>query len=293
MLTETRPQTSAACCPATVVRLDSDQMHLWIRRNDDAFAEPESARLALAGVAVPDVGDQVLIAGNAVDGLFVIGLLQREHKPQPRRLELGCGTRAEVKQNAGEQSLRVLSAAGELMFEYEAATKTTRVYLTPGNVQFIGQQGDMEFLAGGAIRFHSQQVVDVTGDQGVCLQAGDCAQHLHSSLMLGTQNAGLRSRMLKVAAEDLDVQAVETRLTATNIVGRALRTRLISERVEMVLGTVVQRAKQFFCKVSGLHELHARNARSLVEEASHLTAGRVNMKAERQVKIDGQQIHLG
>jgi len=96
-----------------------------------------------------------------------------------------------------------------------------------------------------------------------------------------------------ITTPQLDVTAVETRLTGRKFLGRIIQTRLVVENLEMVLGTLVQKSKNVFRRVAGLDELHAQNSRTLVENSLHVKAGQVHVKADGNVKIDGEQIHLG
>lgn len=273
-------------CPASVIRTDPESRIVWIQRDDHDF-EPIPARIAIAPPVAIESGDTVLVTGNEDPGMYVIGVLEQPAMHEDRQIELRCGTRVEARGNSGSETIRVISKSGELLFEYDEATRRTSVHLQPGDVEFVAREGTMRFAAEHGIQLSSETTIQVNGKRGVGLASE------HASLMLSSHAAHLAGPHVAVKTPTLDVQAVESSFTGRKLLSRIGRVRLITETLEAVFGNVVQKAKNVFRRIGGLDEVHTKHSRTVVEESQHLKAGTVNVKADGDVRIDGEQIHLG
>ena len=85
-----------------------------------------------------------------------------------------------------------------------------------------------------------------------------------------------------------DVLYVGRRLLA-----RAAKSTLVGEVIETIAETVTQRAKRVLRVVSQIDQLKAGVADIEAKSALRLHAENSYMTAERVVKLDGENIHLG
>ena len=276
---------------AQVGSADLENGTVSIRSRDEDHAPPRTARLAIPWSTAIRPGATVLLAETEDGELVVFGIL--EPTPTgPRHIETQDGVVAQTRLSGENETLEVVDATGELLFEYETSSQQTRIHLRGDNVQFVAPTGGIDFIADGAIRLHSRQTVDIGGELGVQVTGGQRGG-AQSSLSMGWHNMRLAGHRVNVTTPLLDVAAVESRVTGQTFLGRMVHSRIVTETLEMVLGNLVQKAKNIFRRVSGIDELHAGNTRTLVEGDIHVKGGRVNVKSDSDVKIDGQQIHLG
>jgi hypothetical protein len=73
----------------------------------------------------------------------------------------------------------------------------------------------------------------------------------------------------------------------------AQTVRVTARRMEMVIETLVCKARNVFQKVEELTQVQSGRLRTLVKAAFLLKARNVSMRAEQDFKVDGEKIHLG
>jgi hypothetical protein len=241
---------------AEVMQVDRARGRLLVRRADEDSDAGAWAQLAVSWPAELGAGDTVLVAGDATSALFVIGVLDPRPSASCRRLETASGASARVLGQGDEERLQVVSEQGQLLIDYEPARRRVRVQLMGGDVQFVAPDGSLEFAAARAIRLHSQCEIELLAPQ------------------------------LRACAADVE-------LSSRNVVARTARARIAVETLESVLGTVTQKARNLFATVADLCLLRVQRMHTVTEQDAIHHAGRVVIKSEGDVKIDGQQIHLG
>jgi hypothetical protein len=274
--------------------VDRERRSLRVQRAEDLFDTPIWAQLAIAGASDPPVGSRVLVAGDGQESNYVIGVLDAPAEPSPsRQVETGSGAVAVASGCGDSEQLAVVSESGQLLFEYEPASRRMRVHLHEGDVQFVAHDGELEFVADRGIRFASRGAVQVQAEQGVHLEAAEADSLAASSLRLDPHRTRLTSRHLALAGEHLDATAGELQVTSRQVVARSRRARLAIESLEAVFGTIMQKATHAFTSIAELCQLRAKHSQTVIEESSHHQAGRMVIKADEDVKINGEQIHLG
>lgn len=257
-------------------------------RHAEDLANLEAARVAFELQTPLQVGEQLLIAGNAEGEKFAIGRLSR---PQPvERIELASGAKAVVSQNGPTAVLQVFSSSGQLLFELDDVAQQTRVHLGAADCHFV-TEGSLAFTAKGPIAMASEEAVQIAGESGVEMRGGKAIEA--SSLVLRKHRGTLRGDQLQVAATHLDVRSGHLRAVARTVQTRMEQLRVVVDSLESIAGTVLQKAQQMFCKVSESRECHVGDDRTLVAGTAHLQANRIRVKSDTDVKIDGDQIHLG
>ena len=98
------------------------------------------------------------------------------------------------------------------------------------------------------------------------------------------------------APRDLEIAAPHGRIAMQAKDGvevRASTVRFIADKWDAVLGTVRQRCKELWTNVTGVARFRSKRRESRVEDTDRVRAGRIVSKAERDVQIDGEKIHLG
>jgi hypothetical protein len=105
---------------------------------------------------------------------------------------------------------------------------------------------------------------------------------------------------LELTAPELEVRAMKTSFFSASLsyVGRALdgeidRVRLVARTVDRTIDRVTERIQQSFRTVEQIERLKAKELDIDVEGNVNVHSDNTIMSAEKLVKVDGAQIHLG
>lgn len=113
-------------------------------------------------------GDSVLIAGAGMESLFIIGLING--RAIENSMSLKDGTTVKVEGHDSE-TLKVFSKQGEMIFAYDSETKKSSVHIQKGDLEFVTQNGRIDFVASKGIRFFSEHPIEITSLENIRLVA--------------------------------------------------------------------------------------------------------------------------
>ena len=198
-------------------------------------------------------GSAVLVAGATSEQLFVIGVIGG-NESESDELQLGSGTRAVRSVNGSR--LQVYSDRDELLFDYDEVNRKTRVHVAEGDLEFVTKRGGISLISSGPIRLTSGSAVEATTPR-------------------------------------MTVNAVKSIFIGREFWGQWRRLQLKAGTLNTVVETVVEKAKSVFRNVTDLCQLRAGHMNTVVDGNLHTKAKHVDITAQDNVKIDGQQIHLG
>ena len=105
-----------------------------------------------------------------------------------------------------------------------------------------------------------------------------------------------RGRTTLHAHGDLELHAPHGRIDLLARDGIALRggpVQIVAKAFEAVVDTLKQRCKDLFVTVADTFRTHSRRQETEVDETQRTTAGRIVQRAQQDVTIDGEKIHLG
>lgn len=114
-------------------------------------------------------GASVLIAGADMDSLFIIGIINSRAIENGVRLKDGTTVKVEGHDS---QKLKVFSKQGEMIFAYDSDTKKSSVHIQKGDLEFIAQDGRIDFTASKGIRFFSEHPIEFSSNESIRLVAG-------------------------------------------------------------------------------------------------------------------------
>ncbi len=277
--------------PAEILEIDSHTRRVFVRIDDDPGVW---ARLAIQLGLDLAAGDEVLVAGERGEELFVTGVLNcRNRSPVgPGQLSADCGAYAEISASSSGQAIRVFSPAKQLVFEYDPASGAARVDLPRGDLEIRTQDGDMTFSSDQEIRFRGRSI-ELAASSAVKLGVIDSSGSTVSELKADTRHLRLTSPEVGITAARGDFQLTETRFIGEQIQGTVKHVRLIANKVETTAKTIVQKATNVYRTVEKLMQLRAGRQRSIIESTHDLKARNIYARATEDFKVQGDQIHLG
>ena len=216
------------------------------------------------GIAEPPApGARVLVAGEGSDICYVVGLLADPPSDAAERIETGGGASASVVDTTDGQAIAVHDPAGRLVFEYQPDTGRTVVNVPTGDLVLAAPDGDIELVSGQAIRCRSETELDLS------------APHLNATAERGT-----------FLIADTTFQGVRLATTLEE-------ARLVLGRLHSLVDRSVERVRNAFRTVEKLYQVKAGRMRTVVEDSYSVRGGHASLKADKDVRIDGEKIHLG
>lgn len=259
---------------------------------------------ALASLYEPHVGDAVLVVRGSAGEAYVAGVLVRSPVvetvgametvtvagvPGTPMATLSDGTTV----HTDGVGLSVRDARGALVFEHRAGERKSVLHVPRGDLEIRADEGDISLHAGGTVRLH--------GDTG--LELGACGR-----VGIGVKGPGaatttrmeLTPERATLTAAALDVRTVRAEVTVDDgrVMARTLSTvvetsRVVAGVIDTTVTRAVTRAQNVFQEVEELAQMQAGRMRTLVRGTYHLFGRRAVVKADEDVKIKGDKIHLG
>ncbi|MFQ5773110.1 MAG: DUF3540 domain-containing protein [Kiloniellaceae bacterium] len=244
------------------------------------------ARLAIPGAVALGAGARVLVAGENLESCYIIGVLgpRTEAGASACRLATRHGASACVVEKDGEDCIELRDAEDQVIFEYRPETGTGILTVPRGDLALRAPQGNIDLVSGKELRCRGATVnISSSGGRGTP----------PSSLSLEPGTVNLSSRELKVAAGRADVLVTEGTYQGTRLMVTVERAKQVFGKLETVAARIIERATDVYRQVENLHQLKAGRMRTLVKGACHIKGGRMSIKADDDVKINGRRIHLG
>jgi hypothetical protein len=105
-----------------------------------------------------------------------------------------------------------------------------------------------------------------------------------------------RGRTSLTACGDLEIRAPHGSIHLLARDGITLRggvVQVVAKAFESAVDSLRQRCKEMFVQVAGTFRTRAGRAETAVDEVHRTTAKRIVQRAEQDVSIDGEKIHLG
>lgn len=271
---------------AEVIGPGGEGGRLWVRLPSDH--RPREA-WAVAGRELA-AGAAVLVAEGEDAELFVVGVLGAAPRAGAQ-LTTRAGAVAEM--DADEETLRVRSPAGELIFEYQPAQRRTVVRVPEGDLEIAAPEGCIELRSGQDIRVRGERSVSVSGGERVGVTAGSSVGGGCSGVELGQSLMRLSSPVLRVHAERGEATVGEVSVQGETLSTRWNTAKVIANRLETWSGEVVTRAREVHQRVEQLWQVKAGRLRAVAVAACQLQGRKVLLRAEEDVKVRGDRIELG
>jgi hypothetical protein len=110
---------------------------------------------------------------------------------------------------------------------------------------------------------------------------------------VGEGEVSLAGESVRVGAERARFRIGDARYEGARLSAAIGHAHLALEKLETLAERVIARAKNVYERVEELHETRAGRWRAVVAGALDLKAQAATLRAERDVRIDGEKINLG
>ncbi len=247
--------------PATVVEAGEDGLYrVRLATGDDAVEV--WATHALPTPAPCAVGRRVLVALDRPDAGYVIGVLDQGPGAE-RRIAVGSAVAEACADDDGDR-LELRDDARRLCVTYDPVAGT--LTLSPAataSLRLAAPEGDIALAAGQRLR----------------LRAGKATELETARLTVSARRALLTLAQVSVYAESVNATVRRLRQTA--------------ERIEVTAGRILERAGSVYRRATRLYRQRAGRLHLSAAESADLRGERVELRARRDVKLDGEKIRLG
>jgi hypothetical protein len=160
-----------------------------------------------------------------------------------------------VEGERGAERIQVRDAQARLVFELDPATGRTVLTVPAGDLT-LAASGNVELVAGGALRLRGGEVLDLSADRG------------------------------RMRFQEATLDAGRVSATVTD-------ARMVIDRLETAAGRIFESARSVFRKIEDLHQVRAGRSRTVVDGGYYVKSGHAAIEAEAEMKIDGKTVHLG
>jgi len=279
---------------ANVIGIEQEKSAVKVVFTQNNITKEVTARPAIILPQELTADDEVLVAEDSNSIFYVIGLMNLQHRQpdQSKQITMVDGTVASIKDAENGQKLCVYSNGNELMFEYDPDAKKARIFSSSDNVAFEVPKGNLELNAGGNISLKGQRV-ELTGNTEVGLSVGEIFENLKSRLSLKPGMADISGTEVKMTAQRATFFVEEVRNYIRSVVSKAGSVKLIADKVETTVSSIIEKAKNTYRTTENLSQVKAGRMRMLIHKTFHLGSKTTIIKAEDDVKVKGEKIHLG
>jgi hypothetical protein len=275
---------------ATIIELDYPANTARLLIDDQTGMHEIQAQIALSFGGNLQEGDEVLLAGNDSDSFYIIGILNQHQKKAV--IHSKDGSSATLHEAEGTSLFQICSDSNELLIEYDSQKKTARIFLHEENVEFFAPKGNITFSALKTIQFEGERI-QLKGRSEINLTTSNSCNEASSSLSLKQYSSQLNTA-------DITITAKQGRfyLDALTYIGKSLSSkikgiRLTAEKIETTAVVIMQKARNIYSTVEHLTQLKTGRLRNLIDSTYHLKSKKMILKAEEDVKIQAEKIHLG
>lgn len=251
------------------------------------------ARIALQLNQPLSIGDEVLIAGDDIDNLYVIGTLNlvktaaiSDHQ------EIGHGAYIVKGESTNSPSLQVFSKRNELLIEYEAKSEITRINIEKGNLELTTKAGDIVLDSSQNIYLNAD-TIDLESRSNIQLSVKDSLGQLISAISIKSQRLKLSSQQLHMSAQITNFYSKSTRFIGESLKANIKESTVVSDKLTTLAISITEKAKNVYRTVEELSQLRAGRVRTLVKNTLHIKANKTYMKSQDDFKVNAEKIHLG
>jgi len=189
--------------------------------------------------------------------------------------------------------VRVRDRRGQLVFEFDPDTGRAVLHVAAGDLTLSVPAGAVTVEARDGFRVATDGRVELSGAEGVRLTAPPSEGVAGSSVVLDARGTAVATHRLDARAQVAELNVGEGRVVARSLHTAVEHARQVAGVVELEANRVIERAKNVYREVEDLAQTRAGRIRVVALNTFHLLGKRTFLKAEEDMKIRGEKIHLG
>jgi hypothetical protein len=211
--------------------------------------------------------------------------------PQERTLHSSNGTSVSLLTENGIEKITVRSDTGQIIFEYQPETKKCHFTVPEGDLHFDAPAGNISFSSGRDIQLKCPGDIVVEGEGKISMHSGKVS-YGNSALTLDQRQVHLQGSKVAITAEQGEFAIAKTSFRSRRFAAKIERARVTLDDLEIVAETIRQKAKNVVQNVENLLQINAGRMRTFVRGLYNLKGERTYLKADKDMKLKGEKIHL-
>jgi len=178
-----------------------------------------------------------------------------EPEPVPQVVTAGDGSSAALVRTPAGECLEIRDPDGQVLVRHETATGRTHLVSVPGDLDLVSLKGRVRIQAGRSVEVAAPRI--------------------------------------RLAGEEAELDVERARLRASEAVAETRSAQVLTDRLTVVACTAIQRTQDLYRSVAGLFQSNAGRVKTVVEDSYDLKAKQTYIRADDQVRLLGDKIHLG
>jgi hypothetical protein len=290
----TRADNESAFSSAVITAVNRERTLYHIKMDDNISDVAVQARSALAGNSRLREGDHVLTVCDKAGACYIIGVL---NQPKVRlagekTLTTNDGASVSVDNDHGAEEITVRNRRGKILFTYHPEKEKCTVCVPEGDLEFLSTSGNIDLLAGKNVRIKSKDGILMEGEKKISMHTNGSASLRQSALVLDESQARLTGHKVSMKAALGEFALARTILRSSRLSAKIDRARVCFDHLETLAGTINQKTQYMYQQVDRLLQINSGRMRTFIQSLFHLKAKRTYLKAEQDMKLKGEKIHL-
>lgn len=275
--------------PAVILEsyINERKVLLKIKKNGEELIA--SGLLALPNIAKLNPGDTVLAAGENLDSLYIIGILDCNIKSS-ENLTLEDGTYARKKD---KRKIQIFSKSSELIFEYDSVSNTSKVNVQHGNLEFTAEEGSINFISNNGINLKSSQSIELQSSAGIKLSLIESIAKILPLVHLRKGELKMNGSKINITSARADFHIEDFKYLGSKFSATLKYGKLIIGKIETTANDIFCKAKNIYNTVDELTQIKTKRMRTLIKSSLHLKSKNSYLKSDEDFKINAKKIHLG
>jgi hypothetical protein len=211
--------------------------------------------------------------------------------PHEKMLQTKNGTSVSLLTENGIEKITLRNDTGQIIFEYQPETKKCCFTVPEGDLHFNAPAGNISFSSGRDIKMKCPGDIMVEGEGKIAMHSGMLSPG-NAALVIDRQQLHLQGCEVAIVAEEGKFAFARTFLRSRQFAAKIERGRATLDDLEIVVETIRQKAKNVFQNVENLLQINSGRMRTFVRGLYNLKGDRTYIKAEKDIKLKGDKIHL-
>ncbi len=208
-----------------------------------------------------------------------------------REIKASDGTTVRLAADNDGEKIVLTNREGAVIFEYSPDTGKCTLTVPRGDLNLRVPDGDVNFFSGRDMSFFCPGHMNLVGGSGVNISTAKPGP-AGASIALDRDRLQVSGRKVAVKGEQADMAVVKSRMRGRLLSVRFDRSRLHVDHLEILAETISQKSRALYQRVERLMQINAGRMRTFVSGLFHLKGRRTYLKADKEMKLKADRIHL-
>ena len=274
---------------AKILTVDNEKRTAKIYLEDLSGIQEIEAVVAIACDCDLIRGDKVLIAGENIHAIYIIGVLTAKSHLKTYSQN---GSYALLAESVDRSTFQIFSKRNELVVEYDAIVEKTKVHCLAGDLEFLAPAGNMTFQSAKSIEL-SGETISLKSKKRFDTLVQEHPGSSFSSLSIGNHRAKVSCPDLQITVKRGSFFIEDLIITGKKVLGNLVHATIKADKLETRTRSIINKTKNLYQSVENLAQLKTGRLKTLIEKTYHMKSKSTVLKSEEDFKIKANKINLG